>query len=190
MIAKPLALLLSDLGVIKSHSRPHVSNDNPFSEAQFKTLKYDPTFPKRFGSIEDARSFCRRFFPWYNQEHRHSGIGLMTPTAVQHGKVEAINHVRKAALSQAFKQHPERFVRGVPQPPAVPEAAWINQPKTGSNPCQKAVLSENAQIPGGLGYGPLEDRQSSGILEADSFDPASLPPEDYTKFQSPVSQNH
>jgi putative transposase len=143
MTAKPVAMLLSDLGVTRSHSRPHVSNDNPFSEAQFKTLKYCPEFPKRLGSIEDARSFCRRFFTWYNQEHRHGGIGLMTPAAVHHGRVEAVTQVRQAALSQAFLRNPERFVRGMPKPPTVPEAAWINKPTPDGDESEARVVTEN-----------------------------------------------
>jgi putative transposase len=135
MKSKPVALLLSDLGVVKSHSRPHVSDDNPYSESQFKTLKYSPEFPDRFGSIEDARAFCREFFDWYNIGHRHWGIGLMTPEAVHHGKAEQITAVRGETLSRAFHAHPERFVKGRPKPPAVPDAAWINKPKP---PCGAA----------------------------------------------------
>ncbi len=128
MKSKTVAQLLGDLGVTKSHSRPHTSNDNPFSEAQFKTLKYRPEFPKRFGSIEDARSFCRKFFRWYNEDHRHSGIGLMTPEAVHYGKDLEIYECRRAALLDAYKVHPERFVQKQPEPPKLPEAVWINPP--------------------------------------------------------------
>ena len=128
MTAKPVALLLADLGVVKTHSRPHVSNDNPYSEAQFKTLKYRPDFPDRFGGLEDARAFCRHFFPWYNTEHRHSGIGLLTPHDLHYGLAPARVHQRAAALTAAYAVHPERFPRGVPQPPEVPTAAWINKP--------------------------------------------------------------
>jgi putative transposase len=129
MKSKPVALLMADLGITKSHSRPHVSDDNPYSESQFKTLKYCPTFPERFGSIEDARAFCLGFFDWYNNEHRHWGIALMTPEAVHHGKADEITARRKVALGMAFRRHPERFVRGQPEPPALPCAAWINKPK-------------------------------------------------------------
>jgi len=128
MTSKPVALLLSDLGVTKTHSRPHVSNDNPYSEAQFKTLKYRPGFPDRFGSIEDARAFCRRFFEWYNQEHCHSGLGLHTPHDVHHGLAAARNAARQAVLGQAFVRNPERFVHGLPAPAEVPGAVWINKP--------------------------------------------------------------
>ena len=130
MTSKAVALLLSDLGVTKSHSRPHVSNDNPFSEAQFKTLKYRPEFPDRFGSIEDARAFCQAFFTWYNTEHRHSGIGLLTPEDVHLGRAALRLAVRAEVLAGAYDAHPERFVRGVPRPAAPPTAVWINPPKS------------------------------------------------------------
>jgi putative transposase len=128
MASKPVAFLLADLGVTKSHSRPHVSNDNPYSESQFKTLKYRPDFPERFGSIEDARVFCQRFFTWYNQEHRHSGIAYHTPADLHYGRARALKLQRAATLDLAYLSHPERFVRQPPQPPALPAAAWINQP--------------------------------------------------------------
>lgn len=111
MKAKATALLLADLGVTKSHSRPHTSNDNPFSEAHFKTLKYQPQFPKRFGSIEDARAFCRDFFTWYNRDHHHAGIGLMTPDQVHYGQADAVHAARQETLDRAFRLNPERFVR-------------------------------------------------------------------------------
>jgi len=129
MKSKSVALLLSDLGVTKSHSRPHVSNDNPYSEAQFKTLKYCPQFPGRFGSIQDARAFCRLFFEYYNTEHRHSGIGLMTPEAVHYGHAEQIQEQRQETLLLAYAAHPERFVKKLPEPPTLPSAAWINPPR-------------------------------------------------------------
>jgi len=128
MSSKPVALLLADLGVTKSHSRPHVSNDNPFSEAQFKTLKYRPEFPERFGSVEHARSFCQRFFPWYNTEHYHSGIGYLTPEQVQIGLSQQIVKEREAVLRKAYQRHPDRFKQGIPKPLPLPEAAWINKP--------------------------------------------------------------
>jgi putative transposase len=128
MQAKATALLLSDLGVTRSHNRPHVSNDNPFSESHFKTLKYQPRFPKCFGCIEDATSFCRGFFDWYNQDHHHGGIGLMTPDQVHYGQVDAVHAARQLILDQAFRQNPERFVKKPPIPPAKPTAAWINPP--------------------------------------------------------------
>jgi putative transposase len=128
MRSKPVALLLSDLGVTKTHSRPHTSNDNPYSEAQFKTLKYRPEFPQRFGSMADARAFCQGFFRWYNTEHHHWGIGLLTPETVHYGKAEAATLARQAVLDAAYQAHPERFVRKYPEPPAVPPAVWINKP--------------------------------------------------------------
>jgi len=130
MKSKALALLLSDLGVTKTHSRPHVSNDNPFSESQFKTLKYRPTFPERFGSLEDARAFCRVFFDWYNTEHRHSGIAFMTPADVHYGRTVQILQARSAALAAAFESHPNRFKGKPPAPITPPEAVWINPPAT------------------------------------------------------------
>ena len=113
--------MLSDLGVIKTHSRPHVSNDNPFSEAQFKTLKYCPEFPDRFGSIQDARSFCQDFFNWYNKEHHHSGIGLMTPEQFHYGLAGLIVEERAKVLNAAFEATPNRFKNKMPIPPAIPE---------------------------------------------------------------------
>jgi putative transposase len=130
MTSKPVAFLLADLGVLKSHSRPYTSTDNPYSEAQFKTLKYRPGFPDRFQNIEQARAFGRSFFDWYNHQHRHSGIGLMTPAAVHHGRAEALHAERTRVLQQAYARTPERFVRRPPTPPALPAAAWINKPNT------------------------------------------------------------
>jgi putative transposase len=128
MTSKPVAFLLADLGVTKTHSRPHTSDDNPYSEAQFKTLKYRPDFPERFGAIEDARGFCQGFFPWYNTEHRHTGIGLLTPEMLHHGVADKVRAARAAVLQAAYAAHPERFVRKIPVPPTLPEAAWINKP--------------------------------------------------------------
>jgi putative transposase len=116
MTSKPVTFLLADLGITKTHSRPHVSNDNPFSEAQFKTLKYRPDFPTRFENLAHARAFCREFFPWYNTEHRHSGLGLLTPDAVHHGQAHAVQTTRQQVLQAAYATHPERFVRH-PSPP-------------------------------------------------------------------------
>jgi putative transposase len=129
MTAKTTSQLLADLNVIQSHSRPYVSDDNPYSESQFKTLKYQPEFPSRFGGQEHAVSFCRGFFPWYNEEHYHSGIGYLTPASVHFGEAVAILEKRREVLQRASLEHPERFVHGVPSPPAQPEAAWINRPK-------------------------------------------------------------
>ncbi len=129
MTAKPIAFLLADLGVTKTHSRPHVSNDNPYSEAQFKTLKYRPEFPERFGSLEDARAYSTDFFRWYNTEHRHSGLALHTPHDVHHDLAAARQEARAAVLTTAYGRIPERFVRHAPRPAGLPTAAWINPPK-------------------------------------------------------------
>ena len=128
MKSKPVALLLADLGVTKTHSRPHVSNDNPFSEAQFKTLKYCPQFPARFGSLEDGRAFGQVFFPWYNQDHRHSGLGFLTPAVVHFGQAPTVRAQRQQVLAAAYTAHPERFVNGRPHPADLPTAVWINPP--------------------------------------------------------------
>jgi putative transposase len=130
MRSKPLAFLLADLGITKTHSRPYTSSDNPYSESNFKTLKYRPEFPARFDSIEHARAHCRQFFDWYNGEHRHSGIGLMTPAAIHHGQAPALHAARARVLDAAYERHPERFVRQPPAPPELPTAAWINKPDT------------------------------------------------------------
>ena len=129
MRSKPVAALLIDLQVAKTHSRPHVSDDNPYSESQFKTLKYRPDFPQRFGSIEDARAHCQQFFPWYNDVHRHSGIALMTPQTVHYGNAKMLTEQRTVTLDAAFAAHPNRFKRRAPKPPTLPTAAWINPPK-------------------------------------------------------------
>jgi putative transposase len=128
MTSKPVAFLLADLGVTKTHNRPYTSTDNPYSETQFKTLKYRPDFPARFDSIEHARAHCREFFDYYNHRHRHSGIGLMTPAAVHHGHAETIRRQRSRVLDAAYAATPERFVRRPPAPPALPTTAWINKP--------------------------------------------------------------
>ena len=136
MTSKPVAFLMADLGVTKTHSRPHVSDDNPYSESHFKTMKYRPDFPERFGSIEDARSFSRRFVDWYNNEHRHSGLGLLSPSVVHHGLAVQTVERRAGVLDAAYLAHPERFVHRPPQPPPVSKEAWINKPKTPDNNTQ------------------------------------------------------
>lgn len=128
MTCKSVAHLLADLGVTKTHSRPHVSNDNPYSESQFKTLKYRPDYPAQFGSLADARAWAREFFHWYNQEHHHTGIGLLTPATVHCGQAAETIAARQEVLAAAYEAHPERFVRGTPRPPALPPAVWINPP--------------------------------------------------------------
>lgn len=128
MRSKPVAFLLADLGVTKTHSRPYTSTDNPYSESQFKTLKYQPEFPERFGSIQDARAFLVPYFDWYNHAHRHSGIGLVTPAQRHSGEDRIVYGERQAVLAAFHQQHPERFVRGVPAPPELPGDVWINRP--------------------------------------------------------------
>jgi len=129
MTAKPLALLLADLGVTQSHSRPHTADDNPFSEAQFKTLKYQADYPARFGSPADARTWSQSFFTWYNHEHHHTALALLTPADVHYGRAETVIAARQQVLQQAYAQHPSRFVKGAPIHPSLPEAVWINPPK-------------------------------------------------------------
>ena len=128
MRSKPVALLLSDLGVTKTHTRPYTSNDNPYSEAQFKTLKYRPDFPDRFGSVVDARGWANPFFQWYNHDHYHTGLNLMTPAMVHYGLVDTVRDQRNQVLQAAYAAHPERFVRGVPVVPDLPREVWINRP--------------------------------------------------------------
>ncbi len=128
MKSKPVAFMLADLGVTKTHSRPHVSNDNPHIESMFKTAKYQPQFPATFANLVDARSFCRTFFDWYNQEHRHSGIALLTPSDVHHGRVDERNAIRQSALDAAYAAHPERFVHGRPKTLQLAPATYINRP--------------------------------------------------------------
>ena len=148
MTSKPVALLLADLGVTKSHSRPHVSNDNPFSVSQFKTLKYRPDFPERFGSLEHGRSFCGDFFPWYNAEHHHVGLGLFTPHDVHYGLAEAKREKRALVLAGAFAKNPERFPKGLPSPRPLPSAVWINPPKVriDGEELAKAITSKSNPI--------------------------------------------
>jgi putative transposase len=133
MKGKPLSQLLLDLGITKSHSRPHTSDDNPFSEAQFKTMKYRPDYPKRFSSIEESRQWARCFFSWYNHEHYHSGLNLLTPASVHYEQAHAVQQQRQSVMSAAYQVHPERFMRGVPTVKGVPTAVWINPPKQMEN---------------------------------------------------------
>jgi putative transposase len=190
MTSKPVALLMADLGITKTHSRPHVSDDNPYSESQFKTLKYHPTFPERFGSIEDGRAFCQQFFPWYNTEHRHSGIGLLTPATVHYGQDAIVTNQRELVLTAAFSNHPERFVRGAPRPPRVPDAVWINKPKPASTSTAiLAPLPDNTPDHGVSEYGPKRDRRSWDSLEADFFNPVPQLTGNELKFVEHVSQS-
>ena len=130
MRLKTVTHLLASLGVTKTHSRRHVSNDNPYSEAQFKTLKYCPAFSERFGSIQAARAFGQPFFDWYNKEYRHSGIALMTPQQVHYGLTKKVFNFRSQVLTEAFRNKPNRFKGKIPKPLTLPEAVWINKPST------------------------------------------------------------
>lgn len=172
MRSKTVALLLSDLGVVKSHSRPHVSNDNPFSESQFKTMKYCPQFPERFGSAQDARSFCHPFFDYYNTEHRHSGIGLLTPAMVHYGRAEQVLAARQETLLAAYRARPERFVRRAPQPPVLPRQAWINPPTEKTTPQDR---SESTITTPGNPWDPPSQAGASGIIAASITTPTSSP---------------
>lgn len=134
MTSKPVALLLADLGVTKTHSRPHVSNDNPYSEAHFKTMKYRPAYPSRFGSQQDARAWAKAFFDWYNYEHHHTGLALLTPADVHFHRAQSVLQKRQAVLEAAYARTPERFVKGAPAPMQAPQAVWINPPKPAQNP--------------------------------------------------------
>ena len=129
MTSKAVAFFLAGLGITKTHSRPYVSNDNPYSESQFKTMKYRPEFPERFGCYQDAHRFCAEFFPWYNHEHHHSGLGYLTPYEVHYGLAQKRREQRAGVLKEAFEKNPQRFVRGLPEPALLPTAAWINKPK-------------------------------------------------------------
>jgi len=164
MRSKPVAMLLADLGVTKTHSRPYVPNDNPYSEAQFKTMKYRPGYPERFGSPVDARSWARSFFDWYNHDHRHSALGLMTPATVHFGQAQIVREQRQQVLHAAYDAHPERFVRGLPTPPELPTAVWINRPQS---------IDDIDQVPG-LNH-PSQQPQSTVRLD--------------TKFQIELSHN-
>ena len=128
MTSKPVAFLMADLGVTKTHSRPYVSNDNPYSESQFRNLKYRPEFPDRFGCIQDSRAFCLEFFQWYNEQHRHSGIGLLTPAMVHFGEAQKVLAHRQVVLDAAYQAHPDRFVGQPPKPLPLPSEVWINKP--------------------------------------------------------------
>jgi len=140
LTADLVANLLADLSITKTHSRPHVSDDNPYSEAHFKTLKYRPEFPKRFGSIQDCKQFCRTFFGWYNCEHKHSGVAMLTPETVHYGRSEAVLEKRQVALNNAFERNPKRFKGKMPVAASLPAAAWINKPATATeNDSEKAA---------------------------------------------------
>jgi putative transposase len=181
MRSKPVALLLADLGVTKTHSRPHVSNDNPFSEAQFRTLKYHPWCPERFGSLEDGRAFGHAFFRWYNEDHQHSGLGFFTPAVVHFGQAPAVRAHRAQVLAAAYGRHPERFVNGRPQPADLPTAVWINPP------AQRAT----AQDARGRTNITANDRSVHPICDTSRASPAVTIEAGATLITSPsVSQCH
>lgn len=138
MIAKSMSMLMSDLGINESHSRPHVSDDNPYSEAHFHTVKYRPDYPDRFGCLSDARTWCEGFFPWYNNEHHHSALHLLTPADVHYGRAEGKLAQRQAVLQRAYAAHPERFVNGPPIVSPLPAAVWINRPASADGPADSA----------------------------------------------------
>lgn len=172
MQSKSVAQLLADLGVTKTHSRPYTYSDNPYSETQFKTMKYRPDFPDRFGSLADARTWARAFFGWYNHDHRHSGLGLMTPATVHHGQAQALYAQRQQVLQAAYAAHPERFVRRMPTPPELPSAVWINRPQTGDIAVPAADVTMPAcpgtlaasRVPAGQAQRPLHPDEPLAIV--------------------------
>ena len=191
MKAQSLAMLLGTLGVTKSFGRPHVSDDNPFSESQFKTLKYRPDFPKRFGSIQDTLQFCRHFFEWYNQYHYHSALALLTPEDVHYGRTELIIAERQRVLTRFYAAHPERFVNGPPKHPALAAEVWINPPppKTTREVAPGATFATSDDLEGHPFFNTYSDPSN---VEAKS--PASIEVGqgggNFIKFQESVSQNH
>jgi len=176
MTSHTVAQLMATLGVTKSHSRPHVSNDNPFSESQFKTLKYRPEFPERFGCQEDAHGFCQGFFHWYNEEHYHSGIGMLTPASVHYGRAAEVLANRQQILTAAYAKHPERFVNKPPMPLTLPEAVWINPPATQDQ--QKGLpATVDPQKPDAPSAHPRSGYPSPGCVPAE---PGSVSPDNVT----------
>jgi putative transposase len=176
MISKAVALLYADLGICQSHSRPHVSNDNPYSEAHFKTCKYRPDFPDRFGSVEDARGYCGPLFHWYNHEHHHSGLGLLTPAVVHHGRVDEVLAVRDAALARAYAAHPERFVRQHPRAKRPPAVVWINPPHPVElvQPGLPGHPDPRSSILGHPATSLLGQSSSTGLLDRSDVEPIIL----------------
>jgi putative transposase len=190
MTSKPVALLMADLGVTKTHSRPHVSNDNPFSESQFKTLKYRPDYPERFGCQPDARAWATEFFQWYNYEHHHSALGLLTPADVHFGRAQTILDQRQLVLQAAYLKNPERFVKGQSIPAQVPAAVWINPPaetrsaealpsagasSEGRGPCQERFETQSSRKPGALLTGcPQEAQCPAGSASVHPLSPLNL----------------
>lgn len=192
MKSHTVAQLLATLGVVKSHSRPHVSNDNPFSESQFKTLKYRPDFPERFGSQEDAHTFCRGFFHWYNHEHYHSGIGLLTPAMVHHGQASEILATRQRVLDAAYDAHPERFVNKRPSPPALPDKVWINPPRPELATHEVATEPPTPLIETKMPFStftPKNDLRISLLTSADESGRLLIPPDFDSSLNKPTLQH-
>ena len=187
MTSKPVAQLLEDLGIGKSHSRPYTSNDNPYSEAQFKTMKYQPDYPDRFQDIDQAHTWAAPFFDWYNNQHRHSSLGLMTPEMVHFGRSAQVTDQRAQVLQATYEHHPERFVKGTPLPPRLPTAVWINPPRP----------AEGQSIPVGLtsihadqpGSGSDRGHQNEAIAEKRGDDPTSSPFQESFAFNSVCPTN-
>jgi putative transposase len=182
-----VAQLLATLGVIKSHSRPHVSNDNPFSESQFKTMKYRPEFPKRFEGYEHALGFCREFFTWYNDEHYHTGIGLMTPAMLHYGEAEEVRRSRQRVLEAAYAAHPERFVSGCPRAPRPPQEVWINPPTNPPTQEKGPPEPQCPQKPGAPLTHPRPGYPSSSCVpaELDSVSPGNHHDTAFPPFEHP-----
>ena len=188
MRAKTVAQLLADLGVTKTHARPYTPNDNPYSEAQFKTMKYRPDYPDRFESLGHARSWARAFFAWYNHEHHHTGLGLMTPAVVHHGQVVEVRTKRQRVLDEAYAAHPERFVKGRPIAPKAPDQVWINPPQSatvaGTAPTEARPGAEVTLI---VGPAPSDDGKHLAVVE-EMLSPARE--EKYSLFSNgELSQN-
>jgi len=190
MASQTVAQLLASLGVVKSHSRPHVSNDNPFSESQFKTMKYRPEFPDRFGGHEDALAHCRAFFKWYNDEHYHTGIGLLTPATLHYGEAPQVIEAREQVLKSAYAKHPERFVQGCPRPQSLPTAVWINPPQTNTSDENKKRLPEThcPRKPDASLTHPRSGYPSSSCVpaEPDSISPDNVEPTGSLEILQPL----
>ena len=198
MRSKSVAQLLIDLGVAKSHSRPYTPTDNPYSEAQFKTMKYRPDYPKAFHGITDARRWARAFFHWYNHVHHHTGLGLMTPAAVHYDQVVEVCQQRQQVLDAAYRAHPERFVRGKPTPPELPEEVWINPPEREHKVIGFADPAAKATEPGAQAGPRATEGRAQRSLDADEHQAIVEKPLDqpdvaelfFPKFQLELSQNH
>ena len=198
MRSKSVAQLLIDLGVVKSHSRPYTPTDNPYSEAQFKTMKYRPDYPGAFHGITDARRWARAFFHWYNHVHHHTGLGLMTPAAVHHNQVDEVYQQRQQVLDAAYRAHPERFVRGKPAPPELPEEVWINPPEREHKVISFADPAAKATEPGAQAGSRATEGRAQRSLDADEHQAMVEKPLDqpevaelfFPKFQLELSQNH